>query len=437
MNIEQLKTLIHSKSTEATALLEADEPDMEKVEELTAAAEGYQKRLDAMIKAQTLAEGSKATKPAPSGIVVTKDATDNQAEDPKLPTYKHIGEQLYDVAQAARQGVKPSPRLLKAHKSAAKAISGASEAVPADGGFLIQEDFAGQLVKPDLMSAPILSRVRRIPMSTQANSTKLNGIDETSRATGSRWGGVRGYWLAEGDQFTSSKPKFREIRLEVHKVGAFVYATDEVIQDAAQLAAVVGTAAREELLFLTEDAILNGTGSGMPYGILAASNNALVAVDEETDQVADTIVAQNVIKMRNRRYKKGSYIWLIGEDVEPQLMQMYLAVGTGGQLVYMPPGGLSGNPYGNIFGSDVIESEYSAALGDQGDLLLVDLNQYLFCDKGSIQEAVSIHVRFDYDELCYRFIYRCDGQPAWHAPITPYKATSNTVSPYITLAERA
>ncbi|MEL0132907.1 MAG: 3D-(3,5/4)-trihydroxycyclohexane-1,2-dione acylhydrolase (decyclizing), partial [Rhodobiaceae bacterium] len=50
------------------------------LEALTAEAEGYQKRIDLMIKNQTRLDGFKEEKAAPSGIVVTKDETDHKAE---------------------------------------------------------------------------------------------------------------------------------------------------------------------------------------------------------------------------------------------------------------------------------------------------------------------------------------------------------------------
>jgi len=284
------------------------------------------------------------------------------------------------------------------------------------------------------MSAPILSRCRRIPLSAGANSTKLNGVDETDRGTGNRWGGIQGYWLAEADQITSSHPTFRQIRLEPHKVAALAYATDEVLSDAAQLDAVIGQAAREELLWLTENAIVNGTGAGQPLGIMNAG--CVVEVAKETGQDADTIVAENVMKMWQRRWAGGNYVWLTGQDTFMERINMTLDVGTAGSLVFMPPGGISGAQYGSIFGAPVLEIEYADNLGDTGDLVLADLSQYLVCDKGTPQSAQSIHIRFDYDEMCFRFIYRVDGQPAWHSAITPAN-DGDTVSPFLYLAERA
>jgi len=406
-------------------------------------AEDAEGRAEAAKKAAEIEAEQKAwseSQPVTTGGYVTEDEEDRRAQDPSIPEYKSLGEQLLDIYRAGPGGRRPSKQLKAAHQRAykavnrGKAVSGASEVVGEDGGFLVQEDFAGSLIKPDMMSAPIMSRCRRIPLSAGANSTRLYGVNETDRGTGNRWGGIRGYWLAEADQITSSHPTFRQIRLEPHKVAALAYATDEVLSDAAQLEAVIGQAAREELVWLTEEAIVNGTGAGQPLGVMNAG--CTVAQAAEVGQAADTVVAEHVINMWARRYVRGSYVWFISQDVFPQLIQMDLAIGTGGGLVFMPPGGLSGTQYGTLFGAPVIETEYNDNLGDTGDIILADMSQYLLCDKGSVQSAQSIHIRFDYDEMCFRFIYRVDGQPAWSSAITPAN-DGDTVSPFVYLAERA
>ncbi len=75
-------------------------------------------------------------------------------------------------------------------------------------------------------------------------------------------------------------------------------------------------------------------------------------------------------------------------------------------------------------------------IGGVGDIILGDLSQYLLIDKGGINTASSIHVRFLYDESVFRFIYRVDGQPIWNKPVTPFKG-SNSLSPFVTLAARS
>ena len=110
-----------------------------------------------------------------------------------------------------------------------------------------------------------------------------------------------------------------------------------------------------------------------------------------------------------------------------------LKIGT--TPVYVPAGGLSEKPYETLFGRPVIPLEQCSALGEVGDIILADLNQYLLIDKGGINAQSSIHVRFLYDENVFRFIYRVDGQPIWNKPLTPYKGTA-TQSQFEALAKR-
>jgi HK97 family phage major capsid protein len=49
---------------------------------------------------------------------------------------------------------------------------------------------------------------------------------------------------------------------------------------------------------MLDDAIINGTGAGMPLGVLNAG--CLVSVTKESGQKADTIVAENAVKMYHR-----------------------------------------------------------------------------------------------------------------------------------------
>ena len=132
-------------------------------------------------------------------------------------------------------------------------------------------------------------------------------------------------------------------------------------------------------------------------------------------------------------------VWLINQNIEPQLFTMSVAVGTGGALIYMPAGGLSGQPYGSLFGRPVIAIEQAATLGTIGDIIFADLtNGYILAEKGGIQSDMSIHVRFIYDESVFRFVMRCDGQPVRASALTPYKGGATaTQSHFVALATRA
>jgi HK97 family phage major capsid protein len=433
--------------------------DIEKANGLLAESEGYKSRADVMRKAQTLADATKpAPKPEPEpakgGIVVTTDEADNAL---KAKPFSGLGEFLMTVKNAALNA--PDQRLLPLlsrnaadeggfslggalgedfvgglTKSAFKQ-TGLHEGLGATGGFLVGTDQGGSLMERVYNVGEILRRVDMVGISAGSNGMSFYGVNETSRADGSRRGGIRAYWTAEGGTKTASQPAFRKLELNLNKVVGLVYATDELLEDANALESWILQNLPEELRFVVEDAVIRGTGVGMPQGILASG--AIVTQAAEPGQAADTIVSQNIMNMWSRLWapSRRNAVWLINQSVEPQLYQLNLGVGTGGVALYQPPGGLSQAPYSTILGRPVLPSEYADTVGDEGDIMLIDFSQYQMIEKGGIQNASSIHVRFVYDETVFRFVYRCDGISKWNSALTPFQSTI-TQSPFISLEAR-
>lgn len=356
-----------------------------------------------------------------------------------------FGEQLRAIHHAALNPHRIDTRLMELNKRGTPA--GMSEQVPADGGFLVQQDFANEILMIAHDTGNVYTRGRKIPLSEGKNGIKIPAIDETSRADGSRFGGVRAYWLAEADEKTASKPKLREITLTLKKLATLFYATDELLEDATAIGALITQAFGEEIGFKMDDAAINGDGAGKPQGIL--NSPALVTVAKETGQVADTFVFLNAVKMWSRLWPRSrrNAVWFVNPEVDVQLFQMYLAtggsgssvvagVGFGGTGAAYVPAGFNGAEFATLFGRPVIPIEQAAAVGDVGDVILADMTQWIYIDKGAPQQATSIHVRFTTDETAFRSVYRVDGQGWWNAPLTPYKG-GNTYSPFVALAARA
>ena len=281
----------------------------------------------------------------------------------------------------------------------------------------------------------ILGRVNKVPISGNSNGLKINAVDESSRATGSRWGGVQSYWVGEGTTVAATKPKFRRVEFDLKKLFSLAYMTDELLQDSTALTAILGQAFAEEIMFMVEDAIFEGTGAGQPLGVLNSS--ALVSVAKQNGQASATVLKENIDGMWARLWNRSrkDAVWLINQDVLPQLFALNQVVGTGGAPVYLPPGGYSAAPYATLLGRPIIETEYNAAMGAPGDILLADLSQYTIIDKGGVNAATSMHIAFLTDEMVFRVTYRVDGKPMWKDPITPFKG-SNTRSPFVALAQR-
>lgn len=313
--------------------------------------------------------------------------------------------------------------------------AGMNESAPADGGVLVGTDVSTILLEKAYETGKLASKAFKVPMSQKSNSISLPTIDESSRANGSRYGGIQMYWQGEADKITGSKPKLGNVDIKLKDLNGLVYVTQDLLDDAAALEAWIMKKFPEEAGFKLDDAIINGTGAGMPLGI--SKSGALILIPKEINQAPKTIVAENIIKMYARfNGNPSNSVWVVNRDTLPQICTMSIAIGTSGVLVYMPPTGLSGNLYGTLFGIPVIPIEQCETLGTAGDIMLIDMSQYIMADKGSLKIASSMHVRFEYNEMAFKFTYRADGQPEKNKALAPFKGT-DTVSPYTAITTRA
>jgi len=350
--------------------------------------------------------------------------------------FASFGEQLQVIAKVGQGDSEHRERLLNVvnFPGISADAQGAGVAVDSDGGFLVQQDFATEIMRRMNELGTVLGRVRRIPLGPNSNGVKLPIIDETSRVDGSRWGGIRGYWVEEGEAATASRPKLGRLNLELHRVAALGYATEELLEDAAAMSTIFVEGFAEELNFKVEDAIIEGDGAGKPQGILTATPT--VSVAKETSQTAATINHNNLKKMWARLHarSRATSVWFINQDCEPTLDDLAKIIGTAGvepnYVTYGPEGVM------RIKGRPVIAIEYCPTVGTVGDIILADMSQYALIDKGGINQAQSIHVAFTTHETAFRATYRVDGLPLWKSAMTPFKGTA-TQSPFITLATRA
>ena len=354
--------------------------------------------------------------------------------DPKkLPTpFRGLGDQLAAVAVAAQ-----SPHATSEHLRTIQAAAlGLNEGVASDGGFLVQTDFTNSLLEETHETGVLLRRTDRRPISANANGMKQNAVDETARTDGNRRGGVQAYWTAEAGSLTSSKPKFRQIELNLQKLTGLYYATDEELKDTTALAANVTRWFAEEFGFKIDDALIRGGGAGMPLGIVGHAGT--VSITKETGQPAATINKANIEKMYSRMFARSvpRAEWFINQDCWTQLFELSVAVGVGGVPLFIPSNSLANAPFGTLLGRPITPIEHCDTLGTVGDIIFADWNEYITIEKGGIDAASSVHVQFLTDETAFRFILRMDGQPKRNAAITPYKGSA-TQAPFITLATRA
>jgi HK97 family phage major capsid protein len=306
---------------------------------------------------------------------------------------------------------------------------------PALGGFLVPEVLRATLLQNSLEGSIVRPRAMVVPMD--GPSVPFPAVDETTHA-GSVYGGITGSWVAEGEALPESEARFGRVVLRANKLVSYCEVPSELPMDAPQaFGGFIDGAMPSAISFFEDQAFLTGNGVGKPLGALHAQNTALIPVAKESGQSADTIVWQNVIKMFSRMLPAslGSAVWVCSIDSFTELATMALTVGTGGSAVWLN-NGVEGPP-ARILGRPVYFTEKAPKLGDLGDISFIDWRQYLLGDRQNMRVESSQHYKFGNDMIVYRVIERVDGRPWMKSALTPANGSTQTLSPYVTLAERA
>jgi HK97 family phage major capsid protein len=374
--------------------------------------------------------GAPTTRAAPSNASAVTTADSTEGGGSSKSKWRNLAELVQCSVRAANSGFR-DPRLIET-----RVIHGMNETTPAEGGYWVEPTLITTMLTKAYETSKLVSRCTQIPIGPNSNGLRIPMLDESSRKVGFRFGGIRAYWLGEGEAKTESFPKFTVNELRLGKLATLIPLTDELMQDAVALQGMLEKTMPAVFGYEFDEAIIRGSGTNQPLGILPSG--AAVEVAAEGTQADGTILYQNILNMMAHFSPSpgGNPAWYVSRSTLPALGVMSLAVGTGGVPVYLPANGAAGQMFSTLFGYPVIPLEQSPVLGEVGDIMLADMSEYLWIYKGGLETAVSIHVYFKEDQTLLRFVQRVNGQPLSSAPIAPAQGDADT-SPFVVLEARA
>jgi HK97 family phage major capsid protein len=362
--------------------------------------------------------------PARVPIVTVKQAW----EDDPGRGYKTPRAFMLDVIQAG-MGRPMSERLTPLKVQATAGSDEAGGYSDPYGGFTIPTIFRPDVMQMGVEADPMLGRTTVIPMEVPVVPVAAR-VDKDHSTSVS--GGLRVYRRAEADTVAASRMKFEQIKLEANPLMGISYATEELLTDSASsFAALIAAGFRDEFTSRIIGERLTGTGVGQFMGIM--NSPCLISITKETGQAADTLVYENIIKMRARVWKYENAIWMANQDCLPQLMTMVMEIGAGGVPIYHTDA--REDVADTLLGRPVVYSEYMKTVGDKGDIVCANWSQFIEGVYEGLQGVESIHVRFVYNERAFRFTMRNAGAPWWRTALTPKNGA--TLSPFVTLNARA
>jgi len=337
-------------------------------------------------------------------------------------------ESLYDFCSAIDRGW--ADDRLKA------AAAGASESIGADGGYLTPTEFAATAIDGAMEAEIVRPWAFVVPMRSNGLTVPgVNDFDHTANISG-----FTGQWVAEGDTATVQKTKYYGVSLRLKKLFLLTAATNELLADSSLFNAIMPQKMSQAIAWWNDYYYLNGTGAGQPLGIL--KDPALVVVPKQTAQVAGTIYPQNLADMYARMHPAGvnSAVWIASQTTLPRLLMMMDPVENKAGSEYVgghPARAIQQTANGGmtIYGRPLLLTEKVPTLGNQGDILFVDLSQYYIGLAPEMGIDMSKHLGFASDQSHFRIILRTDARGAWKSAFTP--KNGNSLSWCVTLAVRS
>lgn len=368
------------------------------------------------------------------GVEISDDAdisggTPQLANDPQHG-FKSFGEFAGAVRMACR---KSQPVIDQRFQILGAAPTTASnESVGEDGGYVVPPQYRTDIMEVVAGEESLFGMTDQTPI--ERNSIKLP-VDETTPWDSTN--GIQAAWEDELAELNQSKIKLTETEFNARKVTSLVPVSSELLEDAGAMDSYLRRKAPEKISFKVDLGVVRGNGVGKPLGFL--NSDALITVAKESGQAADSIVAANINNMWSRlpAWLRRQAVWLINQDIEPQLESLAFTGSESPVPLFVPAGGISASPYNRLKGRPIIPHQAMSTLGDVGDIALVVPKQYgTVVKRGGVKVDVSMHLYFDADAMAFRFILRVGGHPYLSAPIQPLNG-SNTLSPFVTLAARA
>lgn len=347
--------------------------------------------------------------------------------DPKRG-YAHARAFLQDVLAAGRHNRVSAQ--LRSLQVAPRAAAGADEQGTfhdAYGGFLVPTGLLAGVLTIEAEDDPSFGRTTMVAMDTDLVKIPAR-VDKNHAASVS--GGLRVYRRAESQPPPATRLELEMIALEATMLMGIAYSSEELLaRSPSTVFSLIQGGFRDEFAARHLNEVIRGTGVGEFLGVL--NSPALITASKEAGpQPADTIVYANLVKMRARAWRYGRCIWLANHDTIPQLM----TIASADNAHIWQPNAREDIP-STLLGRPIFFSEFCETLGDKGDIMLVDLSQYLEGELTPLQGAESIHARFDAHERAFKFWKENAGAPWWRSALSPKKG-ANTLSPFVVLEAR-
>lgn len=328
---------------------------------------------------------------------------EERKDEHKMETRKFFGMSFEQRdAFLARQDVKDFLSRARELGGQKRAITGAELLIPTVMLDLIRENISRY--------SKLIGRINLRGVPGKARQNIMGAIPEA-------------VWTETCAKLNELSLTFNQVEVDGYKVGGYIAICNATLEDSdIALASEIISALGQAIGYALDKAILYGTGTKMPLGIVprlaqtaAPSDypaNARAWADLHTSNI-QTIAAASATGLKlfqalvkgsgaaKGKYSRGVKFWVMSDTTYTTLMAEAMSINaagaiTSGQLGVMP-----------VVGGEIVILDFvpdNTIIGGYGDL-------YLLAERAGTTLAQSEHVRFLEDQTVFKGTARYDGMP--------------------------
>jgi len=267
-----------------------------------------------------------------------------------------------------------------------------SEAANADGAYLLSDQIYSQVTQP-VLEGGIVGRMTQIPVAgTNLNLLSIPWVADTLVSTKN---------LAnQGTDYTEKKLAYAQAAIVLDTIGGVVPVSNELLEDAPQVAAQIQTALSSGIQRTVESGIVNQIITSAACIDVARAGAGAISEDDIHNMFARLWIGG---------YDLSKTFWMYHPSCTKDIMD-YRDVNTG----------IDKAPFGTLLGLPLVPTPYAKPLGTEGDLILCDGSKYAVGVKGGTDAKfdVSPDVFFKANSTGFRATMRMAYSPMMLSTIT-------------------
>lgn len=252
----------------------------------------------------------------------------------------------------------------------------------ADRSALIPQEYIAELLRMRVEDPHVLDRAQIVPTTTGTITwPKLIQTDADE------YGSVSGQWISEAQEKPATEAKFEQQIITAYEYAAYTELSHSLIsRSAIGMEALIGDLFRKKVQDAMDTAFLTGNGNGKPTGILNTTG-----IREVARQTVGTVAYQDLVELEFalRSYHRAGAMYLCSD---PALKTFKGTLDTTGRPLFTPS--VAGSLPDRLNGYSYLGTHRLPQLGSEGDIVFVDLSEYIIPMEAEIVVKTSDDYKF-------------------------------------------